>query len=424
MYRFWSSVKKELLLLLSDKTGFLFMFVMPLILVFIITIIQDSAFKKINENKISLLFINQDRGEQGKELFLFLKKSGLFELTEDNTIPSDKVKSELLNRNKLVAVYIPCDFSSRLDKKAHHICSLMMEELNLIKVSTDSNNYQAPSITFCYDPVMQEAYSFSITNIISSFLNVIENSLMIENFYKEMGINKNPLKLKEAMISNKTNIISIPATTNNSILPNSTQHNVPAWTIFAMFFMVVSLGNNIVKERINGSFVRLKTMPVNFSMILFSKMLIYLIAAFLQVIIIFSIGIYLFPFINLPQLVLPPNIIAFCLVVIISAIAAVSYALMIGSLSKTQEQSNGFGAISIIIFAALGGILVPTFVMPHYLRIASDFSPMHWCLEGFYTLFLKSGDWIQLIKIMIPLIFFIILCQVTTYIKLKTERII
>lgn len=424
MFRFWSSVKKEFLLLRSDKTGFLFMFIMPILLVLIITVIQDSAFKKINENKITLLFVNHDNGEQGIELFKLLKQSGLFELTEDNSIPSDKVKTELLNKNKLVAIYIPSDFSSKLNKKAHQICSLMMEELDLIKVSADSNDIQTPSIYFYYDPILQEAYSFSITNIIYSFLNVVENSLMIENFYQEMGINKKPEKLKDAIISNKSNIISIPATTNNKILPNSTQHNIPAWTIFAMFFIVVSLGNNIVKERINGSFIRLKTMPVNFSMILISKMLIYLTAAIFQVIIIFSIGIFLFPYINLPQLILPSDIIAFCAVVLICALAAVSYALMIGSLSKTQEQSNGFGAISIIIFAALGGILVPIFVMPDYLKVLSNFSPLHWCLEGFYFLFLKSGSWVQLSKIMFPLIFFILICQIITYIKLKIEKII
>ena len=135
-------------------------------------------------------------------------------------------------------------------------------------------------------------------------------------------------------------------------------------------------------------------------------------------------GIFLFPLINLPQLILPNNILAFCLIIFLSALAAVSYSLMIGSLAKTQEQSNSFGAVSIIIFAALGGILVPTFVMPEYLKIISNFSPMHWCLEGFYILFLKSGNWEQLFKIIFPLIIFIILCQITTYIKLKIEKII
>jgi ABC-2 type transport system permease protein len=247
---------------------------------------------------------------------------------------------------------------------------------------------------------------------------------MIDDLYKTMGFNAPPEKLKETMETNRVNIIRIPATINNDIIPNSTQHNVPAWTIFAMFFMVISLGSNIVKERINGSFIRLKTMPVHFSLVLFSKLIIYLAASIIQVIIIFSVGIFLFPYFHLPQLILPSNFAAFCLVVFLSAMAAVSYALMIGSLAKTQEQANGFGSVSIIIFAALGGILVPTFVMPDYLKFISNFSPLHWCLEGFYTLFLKGGDWILILKIMVPLLIFILFCQSVVLIKLKMERIL
>ena len=401
------------------------MFLLPLVLVLIITIVQDSAFKRVNENKVSLLIVNHDKGELGNQLTVLLKKSGLFDLETDNTIPAEQVKKELLNRNKLIAVLIPLDFSVKLNGKANKICNLIMEELQLKNnTSLNNNGDQPPSISVYYDPVLQENYSYSITNAIYSYLNVIENSLMIEDLYKTMGFNTPPEKLKKTMETNKVNIIRIPATINNDIIPNSTQHNVPAWTIFAMFFMVISLGSNIVKERINGSFIRLKTMPVHFSLVLFSKLIIYLAASIIQVIIIFSVGIFLFPYLHLPQLILPSNFVAFCLVVLLSAMAAVSYALMIGSLAKTQEQANGFGSVSIIIFAALGGILVPTFVMPDYLKFISNFSPLHWCLEGFYTLFLKGGDWILILKIMVPLLIFILFCQSVVLIKLKMERIL
>jgi len=401
------------------------MFLLPLVLVLIITIVQDSAFKRVNENKVSLLIVNHDKGELGNQLTVLLKKSGLFDLETDNTIPAEQVKKELLNRNKLIAVLIPLDFSVKLNGKANKICNLIMEELQLKNnTSLNNNGDQPPSISVYYDPVLQENYSYSITNAIYSYLNVIENSLMIDDLYKTMGFNAPPEKLKETMETNRVNIIRIPATINNDIIPNSTQHNVPAWTIFAMFFMVISLGSNIVKERINGSFIRLKTMPVHFSLVLFSKLIIYLAASIIQVIIIFSVGIFLFPYLHLPQLILPSNFVAFCLVVLLSAMAAVSYALMIGSLAKTQEQANGFGSVSIIIFAALGGILVPTFVMPDYLKFISNFSPLHWCLEGFYTLFLKGGDWILILKIMVPLLIFILFCQSVVLIKLKMERIL
>ncbi|MCK4361162.1 MAG: ABC transporter permease, partial [Bacteroidales bacterium] len=305
MFKLWASIKKEFYLLISDKVGLVLMFVMPLLLVFVITIIQDSAFKLVNENKISILIVNHDRGSQGTKLIELLKSSGLFEIEEDNIITSGKVKDELLNRDKLIALYISSDFSLKLNEKAGQISNLMMEELGLKETSEDNKNIELPSLTFYHDPVLQENYCYSLISIIYSFLDAVENSLMIENFYLEMGFEKVPENLKEKIISNKVNIIQIPATSSDSdVLPNSTQHNVPAWTIFAMFFMVVSLGNNIVKERINGSFIRLKTMPTNFFLILVSKMIIYLIVAILQVALIFSAGVLLFSLINLPQLVL------------------------------------------------------------------------------------------------------------------------
>jgi ABC-2 type transport system permease protein len=227
------------------------------------------------------------------------------------------------------------------------------------------------------------------------------------------------------MNMNRVKINQIVASNNNSVaVPNSTQHNVPAWTIFAMFFMVVSLGSNIVKERVNGSFLRLKTMPTSFMLVMFSKMAVYAVVAVLQVALTFSIGIWVLPKIGLPRLTLPTNYPAFAAVVLISSLAAVSYALLIGAWARTQEQANGFGAISIIIFGAIGGILVPSFVMPEYMQFASNFSPLHWCLEGFYILFLKGGSWQELRWVMLFLGVFILICQLCTYIKLRIEKII
>jgi ABC-2 type transport system permease protein len=254
---------------------------------------------------------------------------------------------------------------------------------------------------------------------------VIENSMMIERMYENMDLQGQSEKLKKKMISNRVAIDQIIASNNNSTaIPNSTQHNVPAWTIFAMFFMVVSLGSNIVKERVNGSFLRLKTMPTSFMLVMFSKMAVYVAVAVAQVTLTFSMGVWILPKLGLPRLSVPDNFVALAAVIFISSMAAVSYALMIGAIAKTEQQANGFGAISIIIFGAIGGILVPTFVMPGFMQFASNFSPLHWCLEGFYVLFLKAGSWKELRSVFCFLGIFILICQLGTYFKLRLERII
>jgi len=188
--------------------------------------------------------------------------------------------------------------------------------------------------------------------------------------------------------------------------------------------MVISLGSNIVKERLSGSFIRLQTIPSSFSLVLLSKMFTYLFVALLQLIVIFALGRFIFPLIGLPILSLPANILGLFVISVLSAFSAISFAMLVGTYAKTNEQASGFGAISIIILAAIGGIWVPSFVMPSYMQMIGKISPLHWCLEGYYTLFLKGGDWYLLTPTILFLILFILACQILIYTKLKIQNYI
>lgn len=398
------------------------MFVMPFLLVLILTVVQDSAFRRINENIITMLIVDHDQSTASQHLVELLHESGMFIIEEDSSPQADEMKEVLLKRNKLTALYIPADYTEKLLGKSTHITEIMLAELMMEQPPENDEKMQMPELAFYHDPVLQETYSYTINNVIAAYQNLVEYALMLDVLYNQMGFDEKPDDLVAAMMDNQVSISRNPASKAN-INPNSTQHNVPAWTIFAMFFMVVSLGNRVVKERLSGIFLRIRTIPVNFTLIYGSKMIVYVAVAMLQLSLIFSVGVLLFPVIGLPKLVLPDDIPALFVVALITALSAVSYALMIGALARTQEQANGVGAISIIIFAALGGILVPIFVMPDYMQFISKFSPLHWCLEGFYFLFLKGGSRLELAATMLPLVFFIVVCQLATYIKLKQERV-
>ena len=56
-----ATIKKETLLLLRDKVGLSILFLMPMILIFVMTLIQDAAFKTINEKGIPIIFVNNDK---------------------------------------------------------------------------------------------------------------------------------------------------------------------------------------------------------------------------------------------------------------------------------------------------------------------------------------------------------------------------
>jgi len=425
MFKLWVSIKKEFFLLMYDKAGLALMFGMPLLLVYVITIIQDSAFQIVNENKISILIINKDKGAEGEKLIGLMEQSGLFQLTRSNELPNDAIGKTLQEKSYLTGLYIADNFTEKITEKATLVSSTMMDELGLAEGADLPKKIVLPALEFYYDPVLQDNYCLSIINMIDAFLKSIEGELFINQMCEQLGLEDSPKQLKEAMIENRVPIKRMAATTSDSEkIPNSTQHNVPAWTIFAMFFMVVSLGNNIVKERLNGSFVRLKTMPTSFGVVLGAKMLIYVLAAILQVAMVFSLAKLTFPALGLPELTMPNNVLGFILVTIMSGFAAVSYAILVGTMVRTQEQSHGFGSMSIVILAAIGGIWVPSFVMPEYMQIISLISPLNWCLEGFYTLFLRGGAWSSLMPTLGALLLFVMACLTFTFLKLKKDKII
>lgn len=423
MSKLLASIKKEILLLLSDKIGLFMMFALPVVLVVIITLVQSSAFDLVNENRISLLIINEDEGELGAEMTKLLNESKMFSIRIKDKTSSQDLKEELNREDVLCLLYIPAAFSQTLNTKTRSIVSTMLVELGIIdSVSTVSTEVITP-LDFVYDPVLQSNFSESIKNAIFSFLNALENEQIIKNLYFEMGYDEVPDNFTQTFFANRIEINSYPASDELSLTPNVTQHNVPAWTIFAMFFMVVSLGGNMVNERVSGSFVRLKTMATPFYVLLGGKMMVFILVALLQVLLIFSIGMTAFPAIGLPKLVLPDQILQLGIVTFMSALAAVSYAILIGTFAKTQVQANGFGAISIIIFAALGGIWVPAFVLPESLIVLSQFSPLKWCLDAYYILFLKGGNWLELQASLLPLLLFIISTLLLSLAKLKMEKI-
>jgi len=74
--------------------------------------------------------------------------------------------------------------------------------------------------------------------------------------------------------------------------------------------------------------------------------------------------------------------------------------------------------------AAIGGLMVPSFAMQGAFKSAADISPMHWCLEAYYTLFLQNGKLADIVNNLIPLFAITLVIQFITYLGLKRKNLI
>jgi len=426
MFKLWAAIVKDSRVLLRDGIGLALMFFMPIVLVFVVTDIQNSSYKLINKNKLPIYICNRDTGQSSVQLIEAINKIGMFKVSQ---LPKDQNEKTIADSMKasdaMLGVVIPSNFTVKVKAKAKSVAGKALTSFGLQADSTQKEAGDVDPLTLYYNPVIQESMRLSIKGGLQSALQLVESRETLRSLY--FSINEKPLpsKLEDEMLNNKTVINEIPVSKSGSLkAPNAAQHNVPSWTIFAMFFVIMSLGGSIVREKVSGSFIRLKTLPTSYMVGMLSKQITYVGVTIVQAVVIFALGIWVFPLVNLPGLDLPEDIFGLFVVTVICGWCAVSYAMCVGVFAETHQQSNGFGAISIVILAAVGGLMVPTFTMDTSLKTFANLSPMHWCLQSYYGLFLEGGRLRDVIGNLIPLVIISLVFQLISFWGLRRKNLI
>jgi len=426
MFKLWATIVKDIRVLKRDRVGLAMMFGMPVLLVLIVTSIQNNTFQLINKTKIPILICNRDTGKISAEFIQAVDKTDMFKLELVSKDQGEKqITDRMRNKDMLLSLIIAADFSAKIDTNAVRVTGKALTAFGLEGDTLGPKTGNEGLVTLYYQPILQESIRQTIQGALYGALQLVASKQVLRKLY--FSINEKPLstKLENELLDNNMTIKDIPVSLDKSMKrPNASQHNVPAWTIFAMFFVVISLGGSIVREKLSGSFIRLKTLPTNYFISLLSKQLTYLLVTMLQAALIFAIGVWVFPSIGLPPLNLPADMLGLVFVTLICGWCAVSYAICIGVFARTQEQANGFGAVSIVILAAIGGLMVPSFAMPDTFRTAMKFSPLHWCLEAYYGLFLDGGKMKDVLVNVIPLFAITLFLQGLTFLGLKTKKLI
>ena len=425
MYKLWATVIKDIRILLRDKVGIALMFVMPIVLVVIVTSIQNSTFQLVSKNRLPMLVCNKDTGKLSLQLIQTIDRIGMFKLTKISAAESEQnVSRHIQNKEALLAIVIPTDYTQKANAKAKNLSGKALNSFGL-QGDTLKQKLATDPLNMYYQPVLQESYRLSIQGALRSALQIVESRQTLRQLYFDINEKPLPPALEKELLNGQSNIKEIPVSISGSTsMPNASQHNVPAWTIFAMFFIIISLGGSVVREKRSGSFIRLKTLPTNFMVALISKQITYLGVTLLQAVVIFSMGIWLFPLIGLPALNLPSDYFALFIVTLVCGWCAVSYAICMGVYANTQEQANGFGAVSIVILAAIGGLMVPSFAMPDTFKTVSAISPLHWGIEAYYRLFLEGGKFTDVLTNLLPLLAITIAIQIAAFIGLKRKNLI
>jgi ABC-2 type transport system permease protein len=420
--KLFAIIKKEALILLRDKIGLSILFIMPVILILVMTLIQDSTFKTINEKGIPIVLVNDDQDSLGNAIYRGLKSSPMCYLSDSidgKPATKESVRDAVSDGKFLIGVVIPKDATKAIRLNVENMVN---ETMALDTIITDENKVEPFDITLYIDPIAKKSFVSSVTSSLHEFISEMKSQIMFQTFSDNISemipdggnLPKNSYK--------KTQIIQYKEIYASDMIgetiPNAVQHNVPAWTIFGMFFIVISVVGNVMKEKKEGSAFRLHTMPSSYILLMNGKIIVYVVVCFIQFLLMLGVGIYILPLIGLPALQLGNSIPGVLLLALCTSFAATGFGVLVGTLASSEQQGAVLGSLSILLLSAIGGILVPTYVMPELMRNVSVISALNWSLEGFYKLFLRGSDLTGILVNCLELIlFFFLMMGISTFVN-------
>ncbi len=418
------SIYKEYKVLTRDRAGLAITFIMPTVLILIITLIQDTTFRSVNEASVPLLIVDRDHDSLSVALEKSLINSKFFVITKKQ-MTDEETKTEIAKGTYFIGVIIPENTSKKLREKSGARVTKLLNSFSGDTTETENAlDTNKLNVQLFFDPITKKSFKTTVSNSFERIISQIEMQSMMNALNEKMQESFPLAKPSPLEVTPIVNLKEDYASYNNSsIIPNSVQHNVPAWTLFAMFFICIPLAGNIIKERDDGSAFRLLTMPGSYMIVILGKMLTYVIVSLIQFALMLGVGVFVLPMMGMPELNIGDSLPILFLVAFSSGLAATGFGLLVGTIATSHDQASLFGAVFVIILAAIGGIWVPTFVMPEVMKNISVISPLNWGLEAFYGIFLRGSGFKEIFPEVAKLLIFFVASLGGAYLYQKYKRL-
>jgi ABC-2 type transport system permease protein len=353
-------IRKEMIILLRDRQTILLLFLMPVALIFFLSLaMEDVWMDKLSGRKIQMVVKNESLSPKANLLAQKIKSNKIINQVDR---PLDMDNDQILADGKTqVVVTIPKGFEEG-DRP----------------------------VELYFDPTIDAGYKIAARSLVTSL--TVEVVMGIDNI--------------EAVMAG----LIVEKTKPNREMPTPLQQTVPAYAIFAMFFIAIPMSIGFLKEKQDGTLQRLLTYPVNTNLLTLGKIIPYFLINIIQFVLMLLVGVYVMShFISYPFYLgaHPWHMLPVTLVV---AAATTGFGVLVAALGRTQEQSSTLAATAAVLMGIFGGIMVPHAVMPALMKKVAMISPMYWAHQAYLDVFLRDAAFIFILPKLIVLTVFAGIC--------------
>ncbi len=343
-----------------------------------------------------LLVIDYDGGKQAQDLIASLDESFLIQ----RNLPQSEAKSVGLDQDPACAAPGPaCD-----EKIARAELKASTRSLALLIPKGLTSAYgqgKQTVITLLYDPtgdvntrdqvqgvIQGAAIAISLEKQVQQSQSDLQDltslaSDQVKNAVAQSAQTTTSKNLKSAIVFQETP----PTNFTERKRPNALQQSIPGYTVMFVFLVAGFMSSWIIEEKRNGVLRRLRSMPVSTAGLLAGKLVFGLAVALVQVLLLLFVTSAAF------HLDLGKDLPALLLV----CIALAATVTCLGLLAAAVKFPGSAITAPLVIFALLGGCLIPLDFFPPLLRYTSYLIPHTWAMTAFQDLLVRGQGLVQVL---------------------------
>jgi ABC-2 type transport system permease protein len=405
---FFSLLKKDLTVFLSDRVAVGLTFIVPMILITIFGLVfRDSG----GPSGIRLLIVQEATGETADAFVEILQQESTFRtytqrtLESGETVPIDREFA----REKLIqdasswryALILPEDLVADdfglnltlLYNPQNSIENNIVQGILQRAVFSEGIPLLIESEAFAVEEATREAFNSDLAATISKHFEVdldevLENINSGNLFGFSSGTDGDETENGEGMSDPFGGLINLEKEQVFGKGKNPAAQSVGGWAVMFLLFSLTGAASSLFEERDKALFQRLLAGPASRTHILWSKFAFSALLGLTQMLLLILFGEVVFNVITSATQIVPLLLISLC-----ASAAATAFGMLLSSVAKTPAQANGLGTLFILSMSALGGAMFPLFMLPEFIReFIAPFTLVYWAMDGILAVLWRDAS--------------------------------
>lgn len=398
---------KDLKLFFKDKRSVVLTFAIPIALITLFAFAFGGIGRKSNR-KINLQLTDLDQTEASKAAILLFDSLPGIELEQKGLEEAEK---NIMKGKKSFVLIIHKGFSDSIMKGNNLPLELKYDaaqemEMGMLQQSLIPTIATLPFNVGNPKAAIANKLMGIVANSDSNTKNNIEQQ---SNHLFDMVANgvqnekKNTTKVNPQAVdffgSNIKMTSVIDSSKNNNI---GLIQAIAGTAVMMLLFSVVGIGMGLLDEKHEGTLKRLMYIPFKHENILFGKMIAANVISILQLSVMFVFAWLAFG-LNIKE-----YLFALVLTILATSFACSAFGVLLAAIAKNRHQVQGLSTLIILVMSAIGGSMIPLFIMPEMMQKMAVLSVNYWSIQSFYDIFwrnlpLTSMDYIFRILILLAI---------------------